>query len=165
MRELLLSLIGISLLQCILQLILKEESAGKALNLIGGIAMAAILLAGVSSFDYQAYSAALSREQTERFWNEETVREDVNALRRRYIEDQCAAYILERASRMHIELSNAVVTLAWNTDGYWYPIHAEMTVTDADESMSELMMLIESELGIPVSEQVWRSEDESTGSF
>ena len=62
---------------------------------------------------------------------------------------------------MQIELSSAEVTLAWNTDGFWYPVHAEMTVTEENTELSMLKRLIESELGIPIAEQIWRAENES----
>ena len=157
MKQMLLSLIGISLLQCFLQFLLKEEQDHKILCLIGGAAMAALVISGLTGFDYDAYSSSLARERELGRWNEESVREEVNTLHRRYIEEQCAAYILEKASQHRIDLSDAVVTLAWNTDGYWYPVHAEMTVSACDADLSSLKRLIERDLGISSSEQIWRS--------
>ena len=157
MKQQLLSLIGISLLQCFLQFLLKEEQDRKILCLVSGAAMAALVISGLTGLDYDAYSSSLARERELVRWNEESVREDVNTLHRRYIEEQCTAYILEKATQQRIGLSDAVVTLAWNTDGYWYPVHAEMTVSACDADLSSLKRLIERDLGIPISEQIWRS--------
>ncbi len=161
MREALFSLIGISLLQCVLLMIIQDESTGKVIKLIGGAAMAAILISGVKDFDYQTYASALQQKQAETYWDAEAVKNDVALLNRRYIESKCSAYILERASQMQIELLSAEVTLAWNTDGFWYPVHAEMTVTEENTELYMLKRLIESELGIPIAEQIWRAENES----
>ena len=98
--------------------------------------MAAILISGVKDFDYQTYASALQQKQAETHWDAEEVKNDVALLNRRYIESKCSAYILERASQMQIELSSAEVTLAWNTDGFWYPVHAEMTVTEENTELS-----------------------------
>ena len=47
MKQQLLSLIGISLLQCFLQFLLKEEQERKILCLVGGAAMAALVISGL----------------------------------------------------------------------------------------------------------------------
>ena len=61
---------------------------------------------------------------------------------------------------MQIELSDVQIVLEWNTDGYWYPIHTEITVLNQNENLPLLKRLLESEFGIPIDEQVWRMDDE-----
>ena len=121
--------------------------------------MASVLVAGVSEFDYQTYAASLQRERADIRWDADSVKEEVDALHRRYIEAQCEAYILENASRMQIELTEVDVFLAWNTEGYWYPVQAEITAANSKEDVTALKSLIESELGIPIGEQIWKCED------
>ena len=112
MKLTLFSVIGISLLQSILLLIVKDEQSGKLLKMIGGVAMAAALLAGFTAFDYQTYAASLKREQTEIRAKVDSIEENANTLHRRYIESECAAYLLENAAQMQIELTGVTVTLA-----------------------------------------------------
>ncbi len=159
MKAVLFSLIGLSLLQSILLLLIRDEHFEKILKLICGVAMASVLVAGVSEFDYQTYAASLQRERADIRWDADSVKEEVDALHRRYIEAQCEAYILENASRMQIELTEVDVFLAWNTEGYWYPVQAEITAADSKEDVTALKSLIESELGIPIGEQIWKCED------
>ena len=159
MRDIIFALIGISLCESIVLLIVDEDRIGKIVRLIGGTAMTAVLLTAVTEFDFHTYASALQREQSEIQWDADTARENVNLLQRRYIESQCEAYILERASQMRIDISEVVVTLAWNTDGYWYPVHAELQVNCSCTLLSDLKRMIESELGIPIREQVWRGDD------
>ena len=162
MKETLFTLIGIALLQSILLLIVKDEISGRILKMIGGVAMAAALLAGFSAFDYQTYSSSLQREQADIRAKVDSIEENANALHRRYIESECAAYVLERAAQLQIELSGVTVTLAWNASGFWYPVHAEITLKDRHADIFPLKQLLESEMGIPLEEQIWRFED---GSF
>lgn len=156
MKAVLFSLIGLSLLQSVLLLLIRDEHFEKIIKLIGGVAMASALIAGVSEFDYQTYAASLQREKTDFQWDADSAKEEVRLLHRRYIEAQCEAYILENASRMQIELTEVEVSLAWNTEGYWYPVHAEITAADSSEDLAALKRLIESELGIPIGEQIWQ---------
>ena len=162
MKETLFSVIGIALLQSILLLIVKDEQSGKLLKMIGGVAMAAALLAGFTAFDYQTYAASLKREQTEIRAKVDSIEENANTLHRRYIESECAAYILENAAQMQIELTGVTVTLAWNANGFWYPVHADIVLKDHHADTAPLKQLLESEMGIPLEEQIWRFED---GSF
>ena len=161
MKETLFSVIGIALLQSILLLIVKDEQSGKLLKMIGGVAMAAALLAGFTAFDYVTYAASLKREQTEIRAKVDSIEENANALHRRYIESECAAYILESAAQMQIELTGVTVTLAWNANGFWYPVHADIVLKDHHADTVPLKQLLERELGIPLKEQIWRFEDGS----
>lgn len=161
MRALLFSLFGLSLLESIVLLIISDEQISRLVKLIGAAAMTAVILGGIKEFDYHAYAASLQREHWELKWNADSVKTDVEQLHRRYIESQCAAYILDRAQQMQIELSDVSVALEWNTDGYWYPVHAEISVMNKNADLAPLKRMIESELGIPIAEQIWRGEDQS----
>lgn len=152
-------MIGISFLQSILLVIVDEKKNANLLRLIGGVIMASVLMEGLAQFDYQSYAASLERERSEINWDADSVRDEVNALNRRYIESKCAAYILESASQWEIGLSDVIVTAAWNTEGYWYPVHAEMTVYESAGDVDRLKRLIEKELGVPIDEQVWQYDE------
>ena len=160
MKKMLLSLIGVSFLQSILLLMVNEKKSTNLLKVIGGVIMASVLIEGFAQFDFSSYAASLQRERTEMSWDADSVKNEVNALNRRYIESQCAAYILENASKLGIDLSNVIVTVAWNTDGYWYPVHAEMTVRESADDVDSLKRLIENELGVPIEEQVWKYDEQ-----
>lgn len=161
MKETLFALIGVSLLQCMLLLTVKDDRGRRILNLVGGVAMATVLLSGVTAFDFQTFAAALQREQLELQSEVDSIRENANHLHRRYIESEFAAYILERAAQMEIELSDVTVTVAWSSEGYWYPVHAELKLKNHEADLTSLQQLLESEMGIPIDEQIWRFEDES----
>lgn len=160
MKETLYSLIGIAMIQSILLLILKGERDERIIKLIGGAAMASVLIAGFTSFDYQTYAASLQREKNSIHWETDSLKEDVDALHRRYIESECEEYIKENASHLQIGISDVEVTLSWNTEGFWYPVHAEIEITDPYADLTQLKQLLERELGIPLNEQIWRSNDE-----
>lgn len=152
----LLQLIGIALIQSVLQLILSDRRAEAILKLIGGAAMVSVLISGLTGFDYHAYASALRRTRAPAEWSEEKTRQDVDQLRRRYIEAECAAYIIEKASQMQIELDDVQVSAEWNAEGYWYPVHVEIVSQDQSENRVQLQRMIESELGISAEDQSWR---------
>ena len=160
MKEMLFALIGISLLQSLLLLMVKNDGNRKVLNLIAGTAMASVLIAGITGFDYRTYASSLQRENAEIRWDTDQMKQDANALHRRYIESECEEYILESASQMRIELTDVQVALDWNTEGFWYPVHAELRVKNQNVDLLPLKRMLESELGIPEDEQVWRLDDE-----
>ena len=68
-------------------------------------------------------------------------------LNRTIIEDECRAYILDKADETGIELAEVTVTAEWSTDGYWYP-HEVRIVSGADENQ-------QTQLGISAENQDW----------
>lgn len=160
----LLELVGIALLQSLACLMMDQERFRKLLQLIGGVAITLVLLSRVMTFDFAAYASALRESGSLGSWDAKTALAENEKLNRRYIEQACAAYILDKAGEMGVPLMDAKVTLAWNTDGYWYPVHAELTVPNGNGYHPTLADTIQTDLGIPLSEQIWREEGERNGS-
>ena len=160
MKGMLFSMIGISLLQSLLLLIAKDDGQRNVLNLIAGTAMASVLIAGITGFDYRVYASSLQREKAEIRWDADQAKQDADAFRRRYIESECEEYILESASKMQIELSDVQVALEWDTEGFWFPAHAEIRVKNQNADLLPMKRMLESDLGIPEDEQVWRLDEE-----
>ena len=106
------------------------------------------LAAGMAAYGQQARSAA------------ETGEEEQKMLERTYIEEQCAAYILAKASDLGAKLEGASVLARWDEDVLvWYPWEAVMT----GPRSSALSRAVEAELGIPAERQEWRGGEEPDG--
>ena len=161
-RQTLFALIGIALLQTVLCLLVEEEKYRSILCISGGLAMILLLLGQVLSFDYNVYASAL-REQIHTSELTENIRTDNERLNRMFIEQECRAYILDKAYVLEVPMIDAAVSLRWNTDGYWYPCSAELTIPSDGEKNDTLSDAIQTDLGIPLSEQTWIREgnDES----
>ena len=85
-----------------------------------------------------------------------TVAHPIEELNRAVIEEECAAYILDKAAQCGVSLADAQVTLQWSTDGYWYPYAVRLVTSGAAEN-SRLAQTIEADLGIPRARQEWSS--------
>ena len=92
-----------------------------------------------------AMAAALTEEG-------ETLRRELD---RGIIEREMEAYILDKARALGAPIEGAHVLLRWSTEGVWLPESAELT--GAYHPL--LARIIEAELGIPRSAQVWRTNE------
>lgn len=78
--------------------------------------------------------------------------EESKLLERTYIEEECAAYILAKATEKQIPTDSVAVSARWDDDlAVWYPWSVNM---EAPYSQA-LSALMETELGIPPERQTW----------
>ena len=157
MRQMLLALIGITLLQSVCILLADDAKHKAILQLTGGIAMVIILLESILSFDYDAYASSLRREQNDVEMTDAAQSETMR-LNRLFIEQECRAYILDKASSLGADLTDAAVTLSWDTDGFWYPSAAELTIPAHGERSAALADAVQTDLGISSLSLTWREE-------
>ena len=127
----------------------------KALAIICAVAMCASIASPLSELDFDAYSRAMANYKldAERYTRQG---EDYSKnLNRTIIEDECRAYILDKADEIGAGLSEVIVTAIWSSDGYWYP-HEVRIVSGADENQrAKLSDCIQTQLGISVENQDW----------
>ena len=161
MRELLLLLISIALSEAVILCFADEERMRRVVRLVGGSAMALALLSAVMRFDYAAYAASLRREELEMQTDTDEIRDEAQRLNRRLIEEECAAYIRNRAEDLGIALQDVQVKLAWDVSGFWYPEEAELTLAENQQYSAALQDAIQTELGIAPDAQHWRKDGQA----
>ena len=132
-----------------------EGRVKKAVKLICGAAVLISLLSGIRSFDYNGYSRSLAEYRSDAEKLIEDSMEEREYLKREYIEERCRAYILDKAAEAGAELESVEVNLDWSTDGYWYPVGAELSGGGDESAKYTLSKTIESELGIPEANLEW----------
>ncbi len=159
MKTFLLSMIGIALMELLLSAYAGSESMKSAVHLLCGTAMAVLVLSRVIGFDYSGYAAALARTNSTGTWSTESAAESSRQLDRRLIEDRCRAYILDKAGGLGTPLIDAAVTLAWSTEGYWYPTAATLTPVTERGEREALERMLESDFGIPPDQVDWREAE------
>ena len=120
------------------------------------VVMAAALLSPLLEFDFPAYALNLARYRDGAAALTESGRETGAELNRRVIEERLAAYILDKARSLGADVTEARVTLKWDTDGLWYPTAAEI----AGNYHRALSDCIAAELGVPSEAQTWRNDEE-----
>ncbi len=139
-------------------LLTPEGRVKKSLAIICAVAMCAAIASPLAELDFDAYSKAMARYErdAERYISKG---EDYSKnLNRTIIEDECRAYILDKADEIGAELSDVTVTAMWSSDGYWYPHEVRIVSSAADEQKSRLSDYIQTQLGISISDQNWSDE-------
>ena len=91
-----------------------------------GVVMASALLGPLLEFDFPAYALNLSKARAEAAHVTEEAEIISSELDRRVIEGRLRAYILDKAAALGSGVTDALVTLRWSTDGYWYPVAVEL---------------------------------------
>ncbi len=120
-----------------------------------GMVMAIALISPLMSLDMSDYSINMSKYRQK---GEEIVaagKMETDKLSRTIIEDECRAYILDKADVLGADIAEASVKLKWSEEGFWYPVECEM----AGKYSSSLAGIIESELGIAEENQKWRKDE------
>ena len=93
---------------------------------------------------YREQSAALTH----------SAEENENRLNRLLIEEECEAYIEDKAEKLGFPLSRCRVSVRWE-DGFWMPEAVELTGDGDENTRRELEERIEAELGIRRERQTW----------
>ena len=85
---------------------------------------------------------------------------DINEVNKRLaksiIEEQTAAYILDKAVDMDVRVA---VTCRITDDENWYPYSVEIAGTYSEGQKNMLMQIIEDDLAVPRERQSWKAED------
>lgn len=155
------ALIGMALISALAEPFLTRTALKQTLRVITAAGLITILLSPVLNPDFFAYASALRREETSHLWDPDVAAEQERLLNRTLIESECSAYILDKGKSLNVPVEEAVVSLRWNTEGYWVPERAKITIAYDTDRTDALRDVIETDLGIARDEQEWSIANES----
>ncbi|MCL2343102.1 MAG: stage III sporulation protein AF [Firmicutes bacterium] len=129
------------------------------LKLVTGVVMLIALVSPVLHFDLSLFSvnAEQSREELQAVQN--SVNDAGKQLNRDVIEQECAAYILDKAQDLGIKVEAVSVTAKWGDEGVFYPYEAHITAQLSPDEKGALARAIEAELGIAPERQYWNGNE------
>ena len=154
LRSWILGMTGAAII-CALATLLTPEGRVKAVvRLLCGAVMASALLLPLMRPQLGDYGLNLSKYRTNAAQAAGEAENIKRSLDRKLIEAEMEAYILDKATALQTPVDGAHVALEWSTDGFWYPVGAEMQGAYSPA----LSRLIEAELGIAPEAQTWRAE-------
>ena len=159
LRTWLLSLMFAAVLCAIARALMPAGPVKRAGGLICGLVMLSAVLAPavqLSSAAAEAWTAQWSEGQAQR---EEELRQGVNEEMKRIIEQEFAAYIVDKAAEFGLDCT-AQVTCEAAEDGLCLPVRAEVTGPLSQADQDRLTQLLQEELGIPAEGQVYHIEEE-----
>ena len=151
LRTWILGLAGAALLCAVCTELTPQGSVKTVQRAICGVVVSLALISPLLRLDSGAYSLHLAgyRKQAEEIASQG--KEISDSLSRTYIQEQCRAYILDKARLSGVPVTSASVELRWSGEGVWYPVAAEIEGT-YDRALAEK---IEEELGIGQENQHW----------
>ena len=147
----------LSLLFGVLRHITPEGSIKKISGALCSAILVCAFLSDIRGTDFTAFfrETARYRENTEVILqNAENSRERLSRL---VIEDECEAYILDKAAELGIVLHGAEVSARWSTEGFWLPESVTLEGVLSETQKTALTDIIETELGIKGERQLWRN--------
>ena len=146
-----LGLAGAAVFCALCSAVTPEGRAKRVQKLMCGVVMTLALISPLTGLDMSGYSLNLAQCRRRAGEIGASAQEISDSLSRTFIEERCAAYILDKARLLGVELKAVKVTTQWSGEGVWYPVEVEIEA-EYDRRLSEK---IEEELGIPVQSQRW----------
>lgn len=125
-------------------------------RLVCGLVCALAIASPLLTLDMRSISVGLAKYREQARVLQEGEEEEEKMLERTYIEEQCGAYILDKAQECGAVLDGAAVLARWDDEALlWYPWSAALD----GEFSAALSRRIEADLGVPASRQQWRDHD------
>ena len=153
-------LVYASILAAVVRQLGEKSPVKKVIDFVCGAVMLGLLISPLLNADREAFSDTMSGYRAAAATVTEDAAEREKQLLRTYIEQKCAAYILDEAAALGAELSSAAVRARWNGE-YWVPREAYLNGNVTPEQRVRLSGCLESELGIPPERQHWNEQDRS----
>ena len=154
LRDWILGLTAAAVLASCAQLLTPKGPIEKVTGFVCSLMLTAALLSPLMELDIDAFSWSLStyRQRVAQLTEELESRE--KRLIGTYIENQCAAYILDEAHVLGVTGGKAEVSAKWDNEN-WVPYEASVTMTVTPEQKQDLSNWMTVQLGIPVERQRW----------
>lgn len=154
-RGWILGLAGAAVFCALCSAVTPDGSVKRVQKLMCGVVMTLALIAPLAGLDMRGYSLNLAQLRRRGDEIGASAQEISDSLSRTFIEERCAAYILDKARLLGLEPETVKVTTQWSGEGVWYPVEAEIGA-EYDRRLSEK---IEEELGIPARNQRWSKNE------
>lgn len=152
MRQWLLGVTCTALVLAIADSLAPEGNVKKVCRLAGGLALLAAAMGPLLRIDEGSLSRAISEYQITVQNYEKELEEKNVLLYQTIIEEQTAAYIVDKAEELGISCQ-AEVTFAYDEDGMPCPWEVTAWGSWTEEQCGQLMGLVETDLGIPSQRQ------------
>jgi stage III sporulation protein AF len=127
---------------------------GKAGRLVGGLVLMIATIQPLVSLDYDALAQSWAEISQTETGDTASLEQSNREVLKRIIEQQTEAYILDKAEELGVDCQ-VEVTYDWDEDGTAYPSRVRVISSAAQAELEQLADLMETELGIPRSCQIY----------
>ena len=125
----------------------------RVLRLVCGVVLTMVLVSPLLQPDMTGYAFSLADYRNRAAALTEELKDTEKRLNRMYIEERCAAYILDEAHALGLE-GRVEVRAKWRDD-CWVPWEVQLYMNASEESRQRLAARLEGELGITAERQSW----------
>lgn len=152
MRQWLLGVVAASVLSSIAMLITPAGRVRQVTRMTCGVVCALAMISPLLQIDMDTLFVSMAAYEQAAQSIMERAEEESKMLERTYIEEECAAYILSKATEKQVPADAVTVSARWDDElSVWYPWSV-----DIEGPYSQgLSALMETELGIPPERQTW----------
>ncbi|MBE7016709.1 MAG: hypothetical protein E7420_00925 [Ruminococcaceae bacterium] len=155
LRSWILGLAGAAIFCGLITELCPSGAAKKVLKLLCGAVMSIALVSPLIKLDMPSYSLNLAKYRNHAENISLSAKNEADSYSRSFIEEQCRAYILDKAVSLGIHVNDAAVKMKWNSAGFWYPYEC---IINGDYN-AVLADYIECELGLGADKQKWRTDE------
>ena len=159
MTDALRQLCGLSLFCGIALGLMPEGGVKKAASIACTIVLVMTVLLPLGTLDVSQYSLELAKYREIGEQLEERGDAFRDSMSRTVIEQECEAYIMDKAEAMGITVDTVKVRAFWNSEGVWVPESAEIRSGCGESEKKRLSDLIFADLGIPAEKQEWSGNE------
>ena len=153
-------LVGAAVLTSVSMMLTPEGKTRKVVSLVCGLVIMTVLIKPIVGFDYSGFSRSMAEYRFKAGDFSREFQETNEKLTGYIIEEECAAYILDKGISLGISDLKVSVSAKWSEDGYWYPESAALETVAGEDLREKLGRQIQESLGIPPEELIWRMSDE-----
>ena len=153
LREWIIGLCAASVITACAQSIVPGGAVKRVLRLICGLVLTLVLISPLARPNREDYALSLAAYHMQISDLTEELQETEKRLNRMYIEERCAAYILDEAHALGLE-GRVEVRAKWRDD-CWVPWEARLYIKADNENKRRLSARLEGELGIAAERQTW----------
>lgn len=157
-REWLLTVTGAACVSSIAMAVTPEGTVKKAVRLSCGLLMMAALLSVAVDIDDFSEPFGFSERRESARSEIDGILSSYDETRKESIEENAAAYILEKAGAMGLNVTVSV-TAGADGSGCYLPVSAAIAGEIPEDAREELSEIIETELGITRDNQKWGADD------
>ena len=154
LHDWILGLTAASLIAAAAALLTPEGNVRRITKLMCAVMLACVLVSPMFKTDPEFFSQTLNQQRLLTAELTGDLEDRENALLRPYIQEQCAAYIVDEARRLGFPSVRASVQVKWR-DESWMPYEAAVSGELTAQQRSMLSRWLEAELGIPAERQRW----------
>lgn len=154
LKEWIMGLAGAGIISAVCLAVTPEGKVKKVVRLACGMLTFLCLISPLTGgrIDFSEKIAATYAEAEDFMTKTEETKQNIT---RTVIHERLKAYISDKGAKLGLEVTDVKLKMRWSTEGFWYPVSAEITAGEDDAARKGLSDCITADLGIDAENIYW----------